>query len=188
MFLPSVHAWNSEPNFILRRRLKAVYSIACVRIRLFCLYVCVCMCVCGPGGGSYYFSLVVAQSCLSCRTSAGCVMGFVERCSVSGVKQAQSRAPPDTTGTSGRSLWGFVHMHICRAFYRIKWQGNLICEDNSVKQSAIISRMYQADICNHMKNSSHVSNKCGVNFKHISEILREENVFLACFHKPVWSK
>lgn len=116
----SVHEIRSQISYSEEDSKQSTRSLVSVCVCFVCMCVQVCVCVCGLRGGGYYFSLVVAQSCLSCGTSVGCVMGFVERCSVSGVKQAQSRAPPDTTGTSGRSLWGFVHTHICRAYYRMK--------------------------------------------------------------------
>lgn len=73
-----------------------------VCVCVFALFACVCVLewVCGLVG-CYCLLLVAAQCCLFCGTSVGCVMGFVERCSVSGVKQAQSRAPADATGTDG---------------------------------------------------------------------------------------
>lgn len=79
-----------------------------------CVFGCVRVCtwVCGLGGG-YCSLLVVVQSCLSCGTSVGCVMGSVEQFSVSGVKQAQSRALPDAMGTSGQvSLRIPTHAHM----------------------------------------------------------------------------
>lgn len=52
----------------------------------------------------------------------GCVMGFVERCSVSGVKQAQSRALPDAMGTSGLvSLSLCTHAHM-QTYNNVKTQ------------------------------------------------------------------
>lgn len=92
-----------------------------------CLLVCMLVCVCvlrlevgvgGGGVGGYYcFLLVAAQSCLFCGTSVGCVMGFVEWCSVSGVKQAQSRALPHAMGTSGLvSLRLHIHAHLTSTY------------------------------------------------------------------------
>lgn len=81
-----------------------------------CVYLCACVCVLVWtvwGGGYYCFSLVAVQPCLFCGTSVGCVMGFVEPFSDGGVKQAQSRALPDTVGTSGRvSLRLRTHAHL----------------------------------------------------------------------------
>lgn len=77
-----------------------------------CLGVCSFVHGC-VGWGGYCFLLVVVQSCLSCGTSVGCVMGSVEQFSVSGVKQAQSRALPDAMGTSGQvSLRIPTHAHM----------------------------------------------------------------------------
>lgn len=97
----------------------------CQCMCLFCLLVCVSVCTgVWAGGGYYCFLLVAAQSCLSCGTSVGCVMGFVERCSVSGVKQAQSRALPDAMGTSGLvslRLRTHAHMPTCYNIKTPKW-------------------------------------------------------------------
>ena len=97
-------SWPSEfrATFnVLEKSRCSLLDPVCVCFVFLCVYLRVCVHGCVGLGGYYCFLLVVVQSCLSCGTSVGCVMGFVERCSVSGVKQAQSRALPDAMGTSG---------------------------------------------------------------------------------------
>lgn len=109
--------WERCPAVFLTRFQRCLLSLCGVHVFVCC--VCVCAWVCGLGG--YYCSLLVAaQFCLFCGTSVGCVMGFEVQCSVSGVKQAQSRALPDAMGTSGLvSLRFHTHAHML-TYYNMK--------------------------------------------------------------------
>lgn len=83
--------------------------------QLFCfegsLYSPWFMCLC-CGVVDYYGSLLVSVwLSVFCGPSVGCVIAFEDGYSLSGVKQAQSRALPDATGTSV-SVFTYTHTHI----------------------------------------------------------------------------
>lgn len=99
-----IHVYLMLFLFLKKEDLKQPTRLLCVCLSRFLL--CVWL------GGYYSILLVVAQSRLFCGTSVGCVMDFVERCSLGEVKQAQSRALADAMGTSGLvSLRLRIHIH-----------------------------------------------------------------------------
>lgn len=70
------------------------------------------MCLCCGVVDYYGFLLVSVWLSVFCGPSVGCVIAFEDGCSVSRVKQAQSRALPDATGTSvSVSLSFHIHTH-----------------------------------------------------------------------------
>lgn len=78
---------------------------------VFVLFACVCVDDCVGWGGYYCFLLVVARPV--CSVGHLWLACSAERCSVSGVKQAQSRARADAMGTNGSvSLRLATHAHI----------------------------------------------------------------------------